>query len=153
MLPSLLIGLVSGLRSLTPIAVVSLAAHHRGPEPGDPAADLLAWTPATAALSALAVGEVAGDKWSKAPDRIVAPGIAARLLTGGLAGAALAPRGAQIAGSALGAAGAVVGAYAGFALRMRAIDRWGQVSTGFVEDALALGAALAVVNESRLRPR
>jgi uncharacterized membrane protein len=69
-------------------------------------------------------------------------GIAARVLTGGLAGAAVAPRGRRVAAVTLGATGAVGAAYLGFHLRRRAMRRFGQVSTGLMEDAVAGGAAL-----------
>jgi uncharacterized membrane protein len=93
---SLLIGAVSGMRSLTPLAVVSDAAR-RGALPEDNGAPAPLGHPlVSAGTAALAVGELAGDKMKTAPDRIVAPGIAARLVTGSIVGAALAPREQQV---------------------------------------------------------
>lgn len=140
MIRSFLIGLTSGLRALTPLAIVSEAAR-RGRLDGGGAPRLLASPWVTAGVGALAAGELAGDKLPSAPDRTIAPGMAARLVTGGLAGAALADRRHRYAGAALGAAGAVVGAHLGLRARMWAMRRFGQTSTGLAEDALTAGAA------------
>jgi uncharacterized membrane protein len=145
MLRPLLIGFVAGMRSMTPLAAVSLAARagrlpaHRG------AWRLLAQPAVVAGSAALALGELAGDKLHSAPDRIVAPGIAARLATGALAGAAVAPRGRRAEAMAVGAATAVAASYLTFGLRMMALRRYGQARSGLVEDALALAGALAIV--------
>ena len=93
-------------------------------------------------LMGLALAEAAGDKLPLAPNRIVPTGIAARILTGGVAGAALAPRGRRADAAVLGALGAVMAAYASFGLRKRAMSRFGQVSTGVLEDLIAVGASL-----------
>jgi uncharacterized membrane protein len=149
MLRSFLIGLTAGARSLTPLAAVS-EADRRGALPRDNGAPGWLGHPAVAlALKALAAGELWGDKLRAAPDRIVPAGIAARLVTGGLAGAALAPRRQAMAGAVIGAAAAIGAAYLTFALRMRAMRRFGQTATGLVEDALALGAAEWVVEGGR----
>lgn len=76
-------------------------------------------------------------------------GIAARLVTGGLAGAALAPRRHAALGAFLGASAAVGAAYLTFNARMAAMRRAGQTSTGLVEDALTLGAAQAITQTAR----
>lgn len=149
MLRSLLIGLTAGARSLTPLAAVS-EADRRGVLPKDNGAPPWLSHPMVAhGLALLAAGELWGDKLRSAPDRIVPAGIAARLITGGLAGAALAPRRQALAGAAIGAAAAVGAAYLTFALRMRAMRRFGQTATGLVEDALTVGAAEWVVEGRR----
>jgi uncharacterized membrane protein len=146
MIRSFLIGLAAGARSMTPLAAVSEAAH-QGRLPPDNGAPAFLGHPLVAAGSkALAAGEVWGDKLHSAPNRIVAAGIAARLVTGGLAGAALAPRDRAALGAVLGAGAAVAAAYVTFALRMRAMRRFGQTPTGLVEDAVTLAAATAVVS-------
>lgn len=149
MIRSLLIGAVAGARSMTPLAAVSLAAR-RGRLPDDnEARHLLAHPAVVAGTLAIAAGELAGDKMASAPDRIIAPGIAARLVTGAVAGAALAPRGQRYLAGALGALAAVAASYVTFDLRMRALRRFGQTPTGLVEDALTAGAALWIVSGSR----
>ncbi|MDO9249755.1 MAG: DUF4126 domain-containing protein, partial [Phenylobacterium sp.] len=92
MIASILIGLAAGSRAMTPLAAVSDAAH-RGALPAGSGAPAWLGHPIVAAGSKLlAAGELWGDKMKSAPDRIVPAGILARLVTGGLAGAALAPR-------------------------------------------------------------
>lgn len=145
MIHSLLIGLVAGTRAMTPFAAVSDAAH-QGRLPLDNGAPRWLGSPVVAVgTKMLAAGELWGDKLHSAPDRIVLAGLLARLVTGGIAGAALAPRRQALAGAALGATGAIVAAYVTFNLRMRALRRYGQTRTGLVEDALTVGAARLVV--------
>jgi uncharacterized membrane protein len=140
MIRSFLIGLATGQRSLTPLAIVSEAAR-RGRLDDGGAPRLLASPWVTAGVGALAAGELVGDKLPSAPDRIVPAGMAVRLVTGGLVGAALADRDRRYVGAALGVAGAVIGAHLGWRARMWALRRWGQTPTGLVEDALTAGAA------------
>ena len=68
---------------------------------------------------ALAAAELLGDKMRSAPDRIIVPGILARVLTGAIAGAAVAPREDRPLGALLGATVAVGAAYLTFRLRKR----------------------------------
>jgi uncharacterized membrane protein len=151
MLNSLLIGLVAGARSITPLAAVSEAAR-RGALPADNGAPRYIGRPLIAAgTKALAAGELLGDKMTSAPDRIVPAGIAARLVTGALAGAALAPRRQAVLGAVLGAGGAVAAAYLTFGARMAAMRRYGQKPTGLVEDALTLGATQLVMKRAMAR--
>ena len=151
MLHALLIGLSAGARSMTPLAVVANAAHNRTLPADNGAPSWLAHPLVSAGAKALAAGEIWGDKWRSAPDRIVLAGIAARLVTGGVSGMALAPRRRRVAGAVLGAGAAVAASYVTFALRMRAMRRFGQTSTGVIEDALTLGAAQTVALAARER--
>lgn len=149
MIRSLLIGLIAGARSLTPLAAVSEAAR-AGRLPADSGAPGWLAHPLVAGGSKLlAAGELWGDKWRSAPDRIVPAGIAARLLTAGIAGAALAPRRQAAAGAVVAATAAVAASYVTWALRMRAIRRYGQASSGLVEDVLVVAAAEMVVEAGR----
>lgn len=151
MIRSLLIRLVAGMRSMTPLAAVALTARtHRLP-PSSGAPGVLHGKLAVAGACALAAGELLGDKMRSAPDRTVPAGLAARLLTGFLAGSPLAHRRDRIAAGALGWAGAVAGGYVGLALRKRAMARYGQTPSGLVEDALALGATALIVGSARRR--
>lgn len=146
MLRSILIGIVAGARSMTPLAIVTNAARRNALPEDDAAVRLLASPLVSGGALALAAGELAGDKMKSAPDRIVALGIAARLVTAAVAGAALAPRRNRPAGALLAAAAATGAAYLTFNLRMKAMERYGQTSTGLVEDAIAVASAIAVVN-------
>jgi len=151
MIHSLLIGLVGGMRSMTPLAAVALTARN-GTLPRDNGAPhLLADPLVVAGLVALAAGELGADKWRKAPDRIIAPGIAARVVTGAVAGAALAPKDQRATAAALGAIGAVASAFVTFNLRIRSMEEHSQLATGLVEDALVLGATAAIIQSASAR--
>jgi uncharacterized membrane protein len=144
MLASFLIGLVGGQRAMTPLAAVSIAAA-RGELPDDNGAPAILAHPLVAAGTlVLAIGEMAGDKQKTAPDRIVPIGLAARFVTSAIAGAALAPREERWAGAALAGVTAVVASYPGWRARMASMRTYGQTSTGFVEDAAVLAAAVAI---------
>jgi len=94
---------------------------------------------------AMGVGELLGDKMKTAPDRTVPLGLLARVMSAGIAGAALAPRGREPAGAAAAVATAVPLAYATLAGRKRAMARIGQTRSGLIEDALIVAAGIAVV--------
>ena len=149
MIRSFLIGLVAGGRAMTPFAAVSDAARRGDLRVANGAPGWLGHPAVAAASKLLAAGELWGDKLHSAPDRIVPAGIAARIVTGGLAGAALAPRQRALVGALLGATAAVGAAYLTFGLRMRAMQRYGQTPTGLVEDALTVAAAQMVVGGAR----
>jgi uncharacterized membrane protein len=139
---SLLIGIIAGMRSLTPLAAVSMAARGNTLAADTGAPPLLSSRAFSNAAVALAAGELLGDKMRSAPDRIIVPGMIARVLTGAVAGMALAPRKDRHMAAVLGAAGAIGSAHLSFGLRMRAMQRFGQTPTGIIEDAAAVAGAL-----------
>ncbi len=96
--------------------------------------------------TALAAGELLGDKMRRAPDRIVAAGILARIATGSVAGMALARRGDRPLAAALGAAAAVGAAHLTFGLRRQAMRRFGQSRTGLIEDLATLCGSIWLVS-------
>ncbi|USI74815.1 DUF4126 domain-containing protein [Sphingomonas morindae] len=151
MIRSLLIGALAGARALTPLAAVAQAAR-RGALPldhGGPA--LLARGPFAWGALALAAGELAGDKLRDAPDRVIAPGLAARMTTAALAGAALAPRRQRGPAALASAATALGAAWLTWRLRQAAMRRFGQGVTGLIEDGLTVaGSALLVRSARRL---
>ena len=146
MLYSILIGAIAGARSMTPLAAVSLAARNNQLPAGGKLAGLLARPVVVGGSMALAAGELAGDKLPSAPDRIVLAGLAGRLTTGAIAGAALAPADRRTPGALLGALAAVVASYPTFYARIAAMRRFGQTSTGLVEDAAVVGLTHWVVD-------
>lgn len=146
MIRSFLIGCVAGMRALTPLAMVADAAR-RGALPRDNGApDILAHPAVAAGAAAFAAGELVGDKLPSSPDRIIGPGIAARMVTGAVAGAALAPREQRTTAALVGATAAVSAAYLTFHIRMRTMERHAQVSTGLIEDAITVASAWWIVN-------
>ncbi|MDB5507051.1 MAG: hypothetical protein JWR75_1689 [Devosia sp.] len=152
MLNSLLIGLAGGMRALTPLAAVALAAN-RGALPGNNGAPAFLRDPiVTIGIVTLAAGELFGDKMRSAPDRIVLAGIAARVVSGAITGMALAPREQRVPAAMLGAIGAIAAAYVTFDARMRAMAQHGQVPTGLVEDAAVIGLSAAIVGNAAGQP-
>ena len=94
---------------------------------------------------AMAAAEMAGDKMKTAPDRTVFLGLLARVMSAGIAGAALAPRGKEKLGAGLAVGTAVPLAYLTLAGRKRAMARVGQTKSGLVEDVIVVAAGAAVV--------
>lgn len=153
MLRSLLIGLVAGQRGITPLASLALATR-RGAVPVSLPLQRLMENPVIASgAAALAAAEMAGDKMKSAPDRIVPIGLAVRTITAAYAGAAVAPRGQRAWGAAVAVGSALASSYVGWRIRCAAMRRYGQTATGFVEDAIVLGAGIAVTNPDILSRR
>lgn len=140
---SALIGAVASSRSMTPMAAITAARLVGGHTPGK----LLLLDRPLFRFGALAmgVGELLGDKMKTAPDRTVFLGLLARVMSAGIAGAALAPRGRERSGAAVAVATAVPLAHLTLAVRKRAMARSGQTRSGLVEDALVIAAGAAVV--------
>lgn len=145
MLRPILIGLVAGARSMTPLAMVANAARTRTLPEDNGAPGWLAHPLVSLGTMALATYELAGDKQKSAPDRIIPPAIFVRSLNAAFAGMALSPRRDRLAGAAVAGATAVLASYVSFALRMRSMRGASQAATGFVEDAIILSAATAAV--------
>ncbi|MYM68043.1 hypothetical protein GTP45_14555 [Pseudoduganella sp. FT55W] len=143
LLSSALIGAVASARSMTPMATLAAARLADRETSGK----LVLLDNPVFKLGALAMGagELAGDKMKSAPDRTVFLGLLARVLSAGIAGAALAPQGREKAGAAVAVATAVPLAYLTLAGRKRAMSCIGQTSSGLIEDALVVAAGAAVV--------
>jgi uncharacterized membrane protein len=143
----LLIGIVAGSRSLTAPAVVAWGSYLGWLDLHGTWASFMGNIIAVIAFSVLAVGEVVNDKLPKTPARTAPPIFAARILTGGLAGAAL---GAwpHWTFSALGAGviGAVLGTLGGYQARKRLAAVAGRdLPIALLEDAVAILGGFAVV--------
>lgn len=144
---ALLIGIVAGLRALTPLAVVSWAAHlARVPVQGTWLAFLGATiTPYVATV--LALLELITDKLPTTASRKAPPGFVARIVSGALCGGALAAaNGAIFLGLFLGAVGAVIGTFGGAALRARLARAFGKdLPAALLEDVIAIASAFLIV--------
>ena len=140
-----LLGLATGLRTMTPIAVLCWFAHLGYlPVQGIWAA----WTAHTAAVAILtvfALGEYVGDKLPQTPNRTTPFPLTSRLIFGGLVGsiAATAMRGPGIEGALLGIVGAALGTYAGFMLRRELVKKIGcpDLPIAIAEDLFAIFCA------------
>ena len=143
LLPSALIGAVASARSMTPMATLAAARLANRATPGQLV--LLDRPVVKAGALAMGAGELVGDKLKSAPDRTVFLGLLARVMSAGIAGAALAPRGRERTGAAVAVAAAVPLAYLTLAGRKRAMARIGQTRSGLIEDMLIVAAGVAVV--------
>ncbi len=143
------IGVVAGLRSLAAPAVVAWAAHLGWLRLQDsPVAFMASIWPAVI-FSALAIFELIGDLLPKTPRRTAPGPLAARIITGALCGACVCASANQSLpiGAALGALGAVIGAFAGYEIRKRLVTAL-NIKDLFIavpEDLIAIGLALFIV--------
>lgn len=143
LLSSALIGAVASARSMTPMATIATARLAGRDTPGRLV--LLDHPLFRFGALAMGAGELFGDKMKSAPDRTVFLGLLARVMSAGIAGAALAPRGREKTGAAVAVATAVPLAYLTLAGRKKAMARIGQTRSGLVEDVLVVAAGVAVV--------
>jgi uncharacterized membrane protein/uncharacterized protein (UPF0548 family) len=143
-------GVLAGMRSFSAPA---LLAHLLVRSPTLAPAGLLHRVPrprlVARGLTALALGELVGDKLPFMPARTTPPALAGRVLTGALTAAAIsAPGGRRLSLSRglLGAGAAVASAFTFARLRGLASGRLGvpNVAAGLLEDALVLGLGAAL---------
>ncbi len=143
------IGFFSGLRSLTPPAVIAWAAHLGWLKIPSP----LSWIGTTTAavfFTVLALLELVSDKLPKTPSRTAPPGLVARILLGALSGACVASAGGQgmVLGAVLGIVGALAGTYGGYQVRTRLVKALGTPDfvIALLEDLVTIGGSLWVVS-------
>jgi len=151
LLSSALIGAVASARSMTPMATIATARLAGRNTSGD--LFLLDRPVFKYGALAMGVGELFGDKMKSAPDRTVFLGLLARVMSAGIAGAALAPKGREKEGAAVAVATAVPLAYLTLAGRKQAMARMGQTKSGLIEDALIVAAGTAIVALSTHKER
>ena len=141
------IGVIAGLRTMTAPAAVSWAARRgRLPLQGTRLAFLgFAATPYV--ISALAVAEMVTDTLPMTSSRTVPLQFGARLVSGGLCGAAIGlPSRALAGGVAAGMVGAFIGTLAGSAARGWLAGALGRdLPAALLEDAVAVGGATLTV--------
>jgi uncharacterized membrane protein len=145
---ALLIGIVAGLRAMLVPAVVSWAAFSgvidlRGTWLAFFTRPWMPWL-----LSLLAVSELVTDQLPSTPSRTVPIQFVTRIVTGALAGAALAvaASSSSLVGALAGGAGAVIGTLGGRAVRARLASAFGRDRpAALLEDAVALVSAITIV--------
>jgi uncharacterized membrane protein len=137
------IGIIAGLRALTAPAVVSWAAHLRWINLEGTHLSFMSSTVAVAVFTLLAVGEIVNDKLPKTGARTAPPQLITRIVTGGFAAATLSAGagGSVWVGAVLGGIGAVVGTFAGYQVRTRAVKLLHSPDfvIALLEDAVAIG--------------
>ena len=151
---ALLLGVVSGLRTQVPVALLAVEAQRGNFDPGaGRLARRFASPEATLGAVLAAGGELIADKLSVTPDRTDAGPLLGRLVAGAVVGAAVHYDAGQprALGALAGAAGAGVGSVAGARVRAALADRTNlpQPLLGAVEDLFAVGLALAVIGSGR----
>jgi uncharacterized membrane protein len=148
MILACLIGIVAGLRAMAPVAAVSWAAHLGWLPLHGTWLSFLGATITPYVATALALGELVTDKLPMTPSRKTPMQFGARILTGVLCGAAIATSaGAMLLGLFLGAVGAVIGTFAGAAMRARLAQVFGKdIPAALPEDVIAIGGAILIVS-------
>ncbi len=132
LLAAFLLGCVAGLRTFTAPAVLWLMRH----------TSMLAYVFGVAALA-----EYFGDLLPNVPARTSVGPLVVRIASGAFCGWGLtwSADGLTIAAAVAGALGALLGAYGGLALRMRAIELIGRLPAALAEDVVAIAGAILVV--------
>lgn len=143
---ALAIGVVAGLRAMTAPALVSWAAHLGALDLSSTWLSFLATTSARLVLSLLALIELITDQLPSTPSRKVPVQFGARIVTGGLSGAAIgAGSGMLLTGLCAGVAGAVLGTFGGAAMRASLAKNFGSDRpAALIEDAVAIGGAILI---------
>jgi uncharacterized membrane protein len=125
------LGIVSGLRALTPIAALFI-----------PSGGIIGILCAIAALA-----ELIGDKLPFIPSRTSLPALSLRIFSGAFVGSSFSEGHgvSPIFGAMLGVLGALIGTYGGRAARIAAIAKIGAFPSAILEDAIAVGLAALIV--------
>jgi uncharacterized membrane protein len=143
------IGVVAGLRSLTPPAVVAWAAHLGWLNLSNSLLAFMGSIIAVGIFSLLAVFELIVDLLPSTPKRTAPAPLTARILMGGLCGACVCAASNQsfILGAILGALGGVIGAFAGYEVRRKLVATLNikDLFIALLEDLAMFGAAYFVV--------
>ena len=144
---ALVLGFVSGLRTMTSPAVTSWAARMGlFAVSGTPMAFMgFKYTPIIFTL--LAIGELINDKLPGTASRKVPPQFIARILSGCLVGATVGvAAGSLIGGLLAGALGAIVGTLGGAATRARVAKAFGKdLPAALLEDVAAIVISIVAV--------
>lgn len=147
-----LLGVSTGLRSFTPIAVTSWFAYSGKLPVEGTWASWIAHPAAVGAFTAAAVGEYVGDKLPNTPARTSPVPLIGRLTLGGLVGAVVATafRRPWIGGVAMGALGALAGSYGGYHARRALTKEAGLPDLPVALSGDAASVTLAVRSLTRL---
>ncbi len=140
------LGMMTGLRTMTPMAVLCWFAYFGSDGGHLPLGGTWAFWAAklvsAIVFTALALGELVGDKLPQTPNRTAPGPLLARIFFGGLVGAIATTgmKGPAVEGILLGAFGALLGAFLGYEIRKRLVQRSGRPdwNVAVVEDAIAI---------------
>jgi len=145
---ALLIGAITGLRSLTAPAAVSWAARLGWLHLENTSLAFMGYAATPYIFSVLAIAELIADQLPKTPSRKAPIGFAARILMGALCGAAVGAPSETLVGCMLaGVLGAIAGTLGGYEFRVRLAKAVGNdLPVSLLEDAIAIGGAFVVVS-------
>jgi uncharacterized membrane protein len=142
------IGVVAGLRSMTPLAVVAWFAQLRWPDVRQSHLSLMTAPVTVWVFTVLACAELVADKLPFTPSRLSAGPLGARILSGALSAAVLgaAARQPVLVVTIVGGVGAIAGAFAGYAARTRIAPRAGvpPLPAAMIEDLIAIAGAVGI---------
>lgn len=144
---ALAIGIVAGLRAMTAPAAIAWAAWLGILPLLGTTLFFLAHIAAPILFTVAAIAELISDQLPKTPSRKVLPQFTARILMGGLSGAAIgAAMGSMVGGLVAGVVGAVIGTYGGAWARARLAGAFKRdLPAALIEDAVAVGGAALIV--------
>src|SRR5271168_5554507 len=122
-----LLGVVTGMRSMTAVAVLCWFAYRGDLSLDDTWASWAAKLVTAIIFTVLALGEYVGDKLPKTPNRTAPALLLARVVLGGLVGAIVAAglNGSEVEGVILGVGGVLIGTFGGFLIRREIVLRLG----------------------------
>jgi len=137
-----LLGMMTGLRTMTPMAILCWFAF-MGHLPVDGTWAFWSAKLVTAIVfTVFALGEYIGDKLPKTPNRTAPGPLVARLVFGGLVGAIAATgiKGSAVEGVLLGCIGALVGSFLGYQIRKHLVQWSGRPdwNVAVLEDAFTV---------------
>lgn len=146
LISAFLIGVVCGLRAMTPPAAVSWAARLGWLHLGDTPVAFLGASVTPYITSLLAIGELINDKLPKTPSRKAAGPFIVRIISGAVCGFALTT--GSYLGLVAGSVGAVVGTLGGYEFRARLVRATGgkDLPIALLEDAIAVSSAALIVS-------
>ncbi len=149
----LLLGVCTGLRTMTPIAVICWFAYEKGAF--EPLLMLTGWRnfvsylPSVVVFTVFAVGEYFGDKLPNTPSRKAPIGLLGRTAFGIFVGVLIAPRvgGHHYLKGITGGIGALLGTYGGWWLRTKLATRVGKDwPIANLEDWFTIAASILLLN-------
>jgi uncharacterized membrane protein len=140
------LGMVTGMRSMTAMAVLCWFAYRGDLSLDDTWASWAAKLTTAIIFTVLGLGELVADKLPKTPNRIAPGPLLVRIVMGGLIGSIVAAglNGSEFEGIILGVGGALIGSFGGFLVRREIVSRldckdW---HVALAEDATAILCAV-----------
>jgi uncharacterized membrane protein len=147
------LGVLAGMRTSSAPAITShILSQHYSRQLAHSSLAFMQSDKVASALKIFVIAELIGDKLPSAPNRIKPVGLVARCLSGALAGACIykASGNKGLSGALLGSAAALVSTFGSFLLRKSIVKqtRIFDPIIGAIEDALVIGAGVAMVETS-----